>query len=285
MRNHSRAIPSYSARLLSPFRYPGGKTWLVPLICRWLHNMEPRPAEFIEPFAGGGIVGLNVAFRRLADHVILVELDEDVAAVWKMITGKGARRLADRIATFDFAPNSVNEVLSEIPSNLEERAFRTILRNRVNRAGILASGAGMLKNGENGKGVKSRWYPETLKKRILEIDKMRERITFIEGDGVEVLRQNTNRGPEIMFFIDPPYTVGGKQAGRRLYKHHELDHEGLFRVVSTLTGDFLMTYSDDEGVRELARRYDFDIQEIAMRSSHHVTMTELLIGRDLDWTR
>ena len=38
----------------SPFRYPGGKTWLIPQIRAWLGSLPERPAEFIEPFSGGG---------------------------------------------------------------------------------------------------------------------------------------------------------------------------------------------------------------------------------------
>ena len=34
----------------SPFRYPGGKTWLVPRIRRWLRSLNPRPRELAEPF-------------------------------------------------------------------------------------------------------------------------------------------------------------------------------------------------------------------------------------------
>ena len=51
----------------SPFRYPGGKTWLVPRIRQWLTSLPTKPARFIEPFAGGAIVGLTVAFEQLAD--------------------------------------------------------------------------------------------------------------------------------------------------------------------------------------------------------------------------
>lgn len=53
----------------SPFRYPGGKTWLVPRIRQWL---KKHPAHFIEPFAGGGIVSLTVAAEDLADRVTMV---------------------------------------------------------------------------------------------------------------------------------------------------------------------------------------------------------------------
>jgi hypothetical protein len=58
------------------FRYPGGKTWLVPRIRQWLASLETKPAEFVEPFAGGGIVSLTVAFEQLADSVTMVELDD-----------------------------------------------------------------------------------------------------------------------------------------------------------------------------------------------------------------
>jgi DNA adenine methylase len=37
--------------------------------------------EFFEPFAGGAIVSLTVAAEKLANHVTMVELDENVAAV------------------------------------------------------------------------------------------------------------------------------------------------------------------------------------------------------------
>lgn len=66
----------------SPFRYPGGKTWLVPFIQQWLVSLPKRPKEFVEPFAGGAIVGLNVAFDHLAQHITLVELDDQVVSVW-----------------------------------------------------------------------------------------------------------------------------------------------------------------------------------------------------------
>jgi len=271
-----------SVQLLSPFRYPGGKTWLVPFMCQWLTRIKPKPAEFIEPFAGGGIVGLHVAFRSLANHVILTELDEDVASVWHTMIYGDAERLAVRIATFDLTPDAVAKELSKIPHSVEERAFQTLLRNRVACGGILAAGAGVLRHGEHGKGIKSRWYPETLKKRVLEIAEIRECITFIRGDGLQVMKQYAHR-EDVVFFIDPPYTAGGKQAGKRLYTHYEIDHEALFRLISVLAGDFLMTSSNDKRVRQLVQQYNLDMHEITMKNNHHAKMTELLIGRDLSW--
>lgn len=149
---------------------------------------------------------------------------------------------------------------------------------------ILAAGSSPLKYGENGKGISSRWYAETLSRRIQEIIPIRKRISFIEGDGIEIMKQYSSDG-DAAFFIDPPYTAGGKKAGRRLYTYSELDHEKLFEVTSKVAGDFLMTYDDAADVRELAKKYDFDVELIAMKNTHHAEMTELIIGRNLDWAR
>ena len=268
----------------SPFRYPGGKTWLVPRIREWLSSRDTSPAEFIEPFAGGAIISLTVVFERLAKHVTIVELDHQVAAVWHTIINGDGVWLAERIANFDLTPETVEETLSEPAFTLPDLAFQTILKNRVNRGGILANGAGRIKHGENGKGLKSRWYPQTLKQRIMDIIDVRDRINLIEGDGLSVIRINAHR-EDVVFFIDPPYTAGGKRAGSRLYTHSDLDHEELFRIVSTISGDFLITYDNADELYDLARQYNFDTQLVAMKSTHHAEMTELLIGKNLDWVR
>ncbi len=267
----------------SPFRYPGGKTWLVPYIRQWLGSRRnARPASFIEPFAGGGSVSLTVTFERLAEQVTMVELDELVASVWRTILEGDAQWLAARIEQFEFTVEQVDKVLKEAVQTCRDCAFQTVLKNRVNRGGILAAGAGRIKEGECGKGLKSRWYPETLARRIRNIDTIRERIRFIEGDGLRVLQENYDRG-DAVFFIDPPYTAAGKKAGSRLYTYSKLDHNELFRIAATLHGDFLMTYDNTEEVNQLAIAHGFETQTVAMKNTHHAQMRELLIGKNLAW--
>lgn len=290
---HGQIVNVASVPQLSPFRYPGGKTWLVPRLRRWLSphmrqqfGLNPvRPAQLIEPFAGGGIISLTTAAERLADRVTMVEIDEDVAAVWQTILDDANRAwLVHEIATFNLTYENVEAFLARTDLTLRERAFGTILRNRINHGGILAQGAGLVKKGEAGKGIRSRWYPATLKRRIQNIVAIQDRITFICGDGMNILREHIDCTDHV-FFIDPPYTVAGKKAGSRLYTHSELNHEELFEIASRLRGDFLMTYDDVDGVQSLAHRYDFDTQTVPMKNTHHAKMTELLIGRNLEWLR
>src|SRR5580658_6498110 len=122
----------------SPFRYPGGKRWLVPLFRRWMMSLPKQPAILVEPFAGGGIISLTAAFEQLADRVVMVELDEQVAAVWNTILGKDAEWLAKRILSFELTAESAKAEFSRSPQSNRELAFQTILKNRTAHGGILA---------------------------------------------------------------------------------------------------------------------------------------------------
>jgi DNA adenine methylase len=262
----------------SPFRYPGGKTWLVPYIRDWLTHQDRVPSKLIEPFAGGAIISMTAGFEQLARHVVFAELDEQVAAVWQTILNGQAGWLADRIAGFDLTLENVKAVLEKPPGALRDKAFQTILRNRVQRGGILAPGAGFVKTGENGRGLKSRWYPETLARRIRNINAMKACFTFVHGDAFELIKRYRDDASSV-FYVDPPYTI----AAKRLYPAWRIDHEQLFAELAKVKGDFLMSYDHTAEVLELARRHGFATKGISMKNTHHAKMQELLIGRDLSW--
>ena len=282
--NSRRVVNVASVPQRSLFRYPGGKTWLIPWIRCWFDSFPRKPGLLVEPFAGGGIVGLTVAFEKLADRVLLVELDEQVASVWRALLDGEAEWLVERILSFKMTHESLAQELDKSSGSLREMAFRTLLQNRTSHGGIMAPGAGLIKNGESGRGIASRWYPHTLARRIRDIGRIRDRIEFVQGDGLNVIREHAER-PDAVFFIDPPYTAAGKKAGTRLYTYNELDHEALFTLASSLRGDFLMTYDNAEGVREMAARHGFGMVAIPMKNTHHVEMDELLIGRNLSWVK
>ena len=132
--------------------------------------------------------------------------------------------------------------------------------------------------------MKSRWYAQTLAKRIRNIQSIREKVTFIQGDGIAIIEKYAPQ-KTAAFFIDPPYTAGklGKRAGKRLYTHNELDHEELFRQSAKVRGEVLMTYDNAEEVLELATNHGFSTRLISMMNTHHATMRELIIGHNLAW--
>jgi len=212
----------------------------------------------------------------------MAETDDGVAAVWKTILANQGEWLAREILGFQLTLKNVKATLAQdnsgSPVSLRRKAFLTILRNRVQRGGIMAPGAGLVKCGENNKGIRSRWYPETLARRIREIGLNSRRLSFFDGDGFTLIDQYRFE-EQAVFFVDPPYT----KAARRLYKNWQIDHPALFAKLSQVKGDFLMTYDNTKDIRSLAKQFGLESRSIRMKNTHHAEMTELLIGRNLKW--
>jgi DNA adenine methylase len=263
----------------SPFRYPGGKTWLIPVVRKWLKQSR-EPKTLIEPFAGGGIVSLTAAFESLANRIIMVELDREVAAVWEVIINGDHNWLAEVIYSFELTPENAILTLQKEKKTIKEQAFSTILKNRIFHGGIITKGSGLIKNGENGKGIKSRWYPKTLHDRIMAVGHVKAKMKFITGDAFAEL-EKIKKDINTYSFIDPPYTV----AGKRLYTHFEIDHDALFALTAKLQGKFMLTYDDTAEIRGLADKYHLDYRTIPMKTTHHIQKNEIIISDNFDWWR
>lgn len=261
----------------SPFRYPGGKTWLIPIVRLWL-KQDNTAHKLIEPFAGGGIVSLTAAFEKLAETIVMVEKDEEVAAVWEAILNGKNQWLAEKIFSFNLTHDNVNLELNRTNKAPEDIAFCTILKNRVFHGGILAKGSGLIKNGENGKGLTSRWYPKTLRDRITAISYIKDKIDFIRGDAFDIIGKHIEDN-QSYFFIDPPYTI----AGKRLYTYYDIDHEELFNITSKIAGKYMLTYDDTPEIRGLADKYNLQYRMIPMKTTHHVEKNEIIISDNFNW--
>ncbi len=262
----------------SPLRYPGGKTWLIPHVREWLSH--PKTHVLVEPFAGGGIVSLTAVMENLVDKAVMIERDQDVAALWKVALSN-TDDLIERIQQFTPSRKNVEEIESAGWKNDSDRAFRTLVLNRTKRAGILAPGASFLESGENARGIGSRWYPETLVSRLQEIGKHAKKISFYEGDSMQILEPLLRGwGQGAAAFVDPPYTgKGGKGAGSRLYNHWTIDHAGLFKILDQSRSNFLMTYDGAQEVVDLIQKHRFYAVRVEMNSAHFRPLSELVITR------
>ena len=247
-----------------------------------MKSLPHKPERFIEPFLGGGIISLSVANEDLANKIIMSELDDEVASVWYVMINGNVDELVQSILNFNMTVENVKEKLGIPPSTPEEKAFQTILKNRVYHGGIMANGSGLIKNGENGKGIKSRWYPKTIVKRIRKISTLSHKLEFIEGDGFNLINKQLNNDNSA-FFIDPPYTASTKNAGKRLYRHHQIDHEKLFQMFSNQSNSFMMTYDDSIEIRDLCDKYALCYQAIPMKNTHNLQQLELIISNNLSW--
>ncbi len=262
----------------SPFRYPGGKTWLIPTVRQWLKQENKTINTLVEPFAGGGIVSLTAAFENLAEKIVMVELDEEIAAVWEVIFNGKNNWLADKIYSFELSLENIKAELENPHKQLHDIAFCTILKNRIFHGGILAKGSGMIKNGEKGKGIASRWYPKTLHDRILAIGYVKNKIDFISGDAFTTI-ERSKENESAYFFIDPPYTL----AGKRLYTYFDINHKQLFELISNIKGKFMLTYDDTTEIRQLADNYNLQFRTIPMKTTLHYKKNEIIISDNFQW--
>jgi len=253
----------------------------VPEVRRWVASLKSKPSVFVEPFSGGGIIALTAASEGWAGKVHMSDLDEDVAAVWRtLFHGKTSdvQWLCEQIDEFEVTLENVREVIDGRARSTREKALRALIKNRMQRGGIMGPGAGLLKAGEAGKGLKSRWYPETLIKRINALQFIRGAVTFEKTDAFAIIKHYA-RDEDAVFFIDPPYTAGKKAAGLRLYRHCDVDHEHLFRAVASISGAAMLTYDDAPEVRELARHHGFRVTTVPMKNAHHAVIHELLVTK------
>jgi DNA adenine methylase len=275
--SHLRFINVASVRHISPFRYPGGKTWLVPTIKSRIQLWQTRPSILIDPFVGGGSVPISLLCEGLVDRIVLGEKDSDVGSVWQCILSSQQPMLCERIKNFSISRENVQRELERPATSNLDRAFQTLLKNRTSRGGILI-GSNLLVRGENGRGVASRWYPETLVRRLDVLKALQPFIEFFEMDAFALIKRYLDR-PDVAYFIDPPYTAGnGKRAGSRLYTHNEVDHLALFKLLVRAAGLVLMTYDDCPEVVEMAYSHGLQIERVPMKNTHHVVKYELLIS-------
>jgi len=270
---------------LSPFRYPGGKTWFYPHFANWLRwVLTKRPdleAHLVEPFAGGASVGLNTLNDGLVDRLTLIEINFEIATFWKVVFSEKATLLIEKIRGFNLTPDNIERVFSEQGGNEVDIAFRVLLKNRISYGGIITKGAGRIKRGENNRGLSSRWYPTTLVERIKHLYKFRSKVTVMHGDGMLFLKENIDR--PLILFVDPPYTVSKKGPGHRLYDHSEVDHKTLLKLLADSNSEFLATYNDAEEIIELAQETGLDYFRVPMLARKGVVVNELVLCKDASW--
>ena len=101
-------------------------------------------------------------------------------------------------------------------------------------------------------------------------------VKFLQKDAFDVIPKYL-RDRSVAFFVDPPYTAGGKSAGKRLYLHSSIDHNSLFDLLESAAGEVMLTYDDAKEVRDLATAHGFFVKPIPMKTTHHTRTYELAI--------
>lgn len=127
----------------SPLRYSGGKSKIAPLIRTIMQTSNNTHTTYIEPFAGGSGVALNLLLEGYVNHIVINDYDKAIYSFWRALKDDPWGFLE----LLDTTPLSIDEWQrqKEIYTAKNKRyslelGFAAFYLNRTNRSGILSAG-------------------------------------------------------------------------------------------------------------------------------------------------
>lgn len=240
---------------LSPLRYPGGKRRLLPFIQDTLRLNRLKPKLFVEPFAGGASVSLELLAMGAVDSIAFGELDPLVASFWKVVF---------------WDPEWLIEQISSVAVTLEkwhyfrrgqfttdrERALACLFLNRTSFSGVLAPSAGPIGGHSQSSKYKisCRFNRATLVQRIRQVHELgQSRVLFVENASWKETMQKAEslgyRQGELFYYLDPPFY----HKADRLYRFYfdDTDHQELHDFLMTVKQPWLLSYDAADPIYEM----------------------------------
>lgn len=252
----------------SPLRYPGGKSKISPFVRFIIENNMDAPVTYIEPFAGGAGVALNLLIEGTVNHIVINDYDKAIYSFWRAVKEEPEKL----IQMISYAPLTIDEwkkqkniYCTQNKKYSVDLGFAAFYLNRTNRSGILSAGpiGGYDQTGNYG--LNARFNREILIEKIRLIARFQSRITVYNKEIQSFIKNIIPKYSESAFvYFDPPYY----EKGQRLYKNFfsETDHVELAKtIVDEVECPWIITYDD---VPELRRIYsDFEQRRYSLNYS------------------
>ena len=225
----------YSNKLYSPLRYPGGKARFAPFIAQVMEENGLAGGHYLEPYAGGAGVALELLFHGYASHIHINDIDSAVNAFWRVVT-----EFPEEILKLLWdTPIDMNQwfrwravLRGETEATLVEQGFATLFMNRTNRSGILKGGVIGGKDQAGSYKIDARMKKDVLAARIERIASYAANITVYCEDAHQLLTGATKFMPKrSLIYLDPPYYVKGKGLYRNFYDHN--DHLAIAKLLQS----------------------------------------------------
>lgn len=201
----------------SPLRYPGGKYKISRLIELLISKAGDECATYIEPFAGGAGVALDLLNRNVVSEIVINDLDRAVASFWKAAVNESDAFINKIYST----PVTIEEwrrqreIYFSAKRYSIEYGFATFFLNRTNHSGILTSGPIGGQKQEDWK-LDVRYNKDDLIGKIEFLRQNRKRIKVFNRDVICLIANQIKRyGRRAFVYFDPPYY----QRGSELYQN------------------------------------------------------------------
>jgi DNA adenine methylase len=269
------ALPQQSRLLhFTPLRYPGGKAKLAPYIKALLKENRLLDGEYVEPYAGGAGIALELLFHEYVSRIHINDVSKPVHAFWKSVldqTEEFCRLIAETpltVAAWDKQKYIVDRFADHDDIEL---GFATFFLNRTNRSGILNGG---IIGGRDQTGpwkIDARYNAHELVHRIESIAKMRDRIKLTRQDALKFLKTGATKWPkETLIYLDPPYYIKGRDLYYDFYEHKDHERVADFIKSNIDQQQWIVSYDNVPQIRALyrgARHIVYDIGYSARSAS------------------
>ena len=256
--------------LLSPLRYPGGKSKVFNIIVSLFEKNDIRNPIYIEPFAGGAGLALLLLKKKKVRKLVLNDIDRGIYSFWHCILNHTEKfcNIIEKIEISILEREKQKEIYANkenmnllLEKEILKLGMATFYLNRVNRSGILKAGVigGNLQNG-NYK-MNCRFNKNKLIEQIKEIEKLKDKIEFYNLDVLEFKKNVISKIKQEKFiFFDPPYYKKGPELYTNFYSHQ--NHLELYESIKKITKNWIVTYDNCKEIKEIYKKFssvEFDI--------------------------
>ncbi|QQJ96428.1 DNA adenine methylase [Burkholderia ambifaria] len=259
------------SRYRTPLRYPGGKQKLAPFISEILAANNMIGGHYVEPYAGGAGVALELLLDNKVSKIHLNDCSVPVYAFWRSILSKPeefCRLISSASLTVEEWKRRREIVRQPKGHSQLEVGFSAFYLNRCNRSGVLSGGliGGLEQNGEWK--MDARFPRNELIRRIELIASRSSAIVLRNWDAERFMVDHVSSLPiETLVYCDPPYF----EKASRLYlnSYCEDDHR---RISNTIQNDlgrrWVVSYDNAPQIVEYysnRRSFVYDLQYNASR--------------------
>lgn len=275
-----------SSRVFStPLRYPGGKGKFSHFVKQIFESNNLLDGHYVEPYAGGAGVALELLFHEYASHIHINDLDKAVYSFWHAavhLTDDLCQSIENIEVTIDNW-HQQRLVLADVDKHsVLEIALATFFLNRTNRSGILKAGVigGLSQSGKWTLDV--RFNKSDLIRRIELIGRFRDRINVYNLDAVDMLNSVIPTLPlNTLIYLDPPYYVKGSGLYRNFYNHE--DHVQIAKTLESVNHPWIVSYDDNAEIKEIYKKYRQDNYFLSYTAQDKKQGSEVMIyGPDIN---
>lgn len=262
----------------SPLRYPGGKKKLASFMTEAIIKNDVQGGTYIEPFAGGAGVALQMLFLEYMNKIIINDIDRSIYSFWHSVLKKTdnlCRMILDTPITIDEWEKQKDVQVRKHEADLISLGFSTFFLNRTNRSGIITGGIIGGKKQTGKWRMDARFNKHDLIKRIQKIALYESRIQLYNEDAIDFV--NTIRqtlSDRTLIYFDPPYY----NQGAALYANHytHADHKELSRFIQGLECKWILTYDYTPNIIEMYRDVEKRLLSLSYTAAEKVRGSEMI---------